>query len=133
MIAAWVKNYIGIPFVEKGSVHTGCDCYGLIRLIYKEHFNIDLTDFTSAYSTTKDSCAISKIIEKETILWEKVRDEKEGDVTLFRIKNMLWHVGFIVEKNMMLHTMEGCVDSCIERIDSLLWKNRLEGFYRFNG
>ena len=48
----WVNNYIGIPFVSGGRDKTGCDCYGLVRLILQNEYNIELPllsgDYTNA-------------------------------------------------------------------------------------
>ena len=132
MLPNWIRKYVGIPFKERSSSFDGCDCYGLFRLIYNEQYSICLPDYTDQYDSTKNGETIHHLIERESLKWEKVRDEKEGDAVLFRCKNLIWHIGFVLIKDLMIHTEED-IDACIEKIDSIRWRNRTEGFYRYNG
>ena len=34
----WSADYIGIPFAAEGADHTGCDCWGLVCLVYRKVF-----------------------------------------------------------------------------------------------
>ena len=48
----WAKKYVGIPFVTSGRDMSGCDCYGLVRLILTNEYSFDLPmllgDYTNA-------------------------------------------------------------------------------------
>jgi cell wall-associated NlpC family hydrolase len=39
-----LRRYIGIPFVDRGDQFTGADCYGLLRLFYREELGISIMD-----------------------------------------------------------------------------------------
>jgi cell wall-associated NlpC family hydrolase len=131
MIPEWVEKYVGIPFVEMMSEHSACDCYGLIRLIFKEQYDIELMDFTGQYATTKDGAIINDLIRDESQKWDKVSFPQFGDIVLYKVKGLLWHMGFFLADKLMLHT-EPDVGAYIERVDSIRWKNRFEGYYRYN-
>lgn len=45
------RKYLGIPFQDKGCGFEGCDCYGLVRLVYREELGIELPCLGDAYST----------------------------------------------------------------------------------
>ena len=38
----WCSKYVGIPFVSGGRDKSGCDCYGLVRLILHNEYNTEL-------------------------------------------------------------------------------------------
>ena len=34
----WWNKYVGIPYAPGMSSRDGCDCWGLVRLVYREEF-----------------------------------------------------------------------------------------------
>ena len=38
----WASDDVGIPFKNQGMDWDGCDCYGLVALVYKEQYNVML-------------------------------------------------------------------------------------------
>jgi cell wall-associated NlpC family hydrolase len=124
-----LDEYIGIPFKSKGRDRNGIDCWGLVRLIYRERLNIELPSYIDEYghACSDDVIKVVAAHEKE---WAKVGKERTWDLVLLRIKGMPRHIGIVIGRKVMIHIWSG-IDSCTERYDSLLWRNRILGFYRY--
>ena len=126
----WSNNYIGIPFKEKGRDRSGADCWGLVRLIYKEQYNIDLPSFVNEYPSVDDRDRIHELIAQYKEAWNPVTGPSEGSVVLFRILGSETHIGVALNEQEFVHVREGS-DSVIERFDSAVWKNRLIGHFKY--
>jgi hypothetical protein len=61
---------------------------------------------------------------------EQVEEPQEGDVVI--IRGRPFHIGVIVESGYMLHAYNGGT-SCIEDYNSIRWRNKINGFYRYKG
>ena len=123
-------RYIGIPFKDKGRDFDGCDCWGLIRLIYKNEFNINLPEYLDAYVSTANRKSVAEFADAEKLNWIAVTSRPSfGDVILFRIYGLPMHIGMAIGKRQMIHILKGA-DSGVERFDNLIWKNRILGVYR---
>ncbi len=125
-----VSGYSDIPFVEHGRDHSGCDCYGLLILLFKEQFGIDLPPYYSG-SSRHDAVAIAALIEPERSRWLEVKeaDAMPGDVVLLKIWNQPMHVGMIFAPGRMIHAIQD-VGVCVGRLDDKEWRDRKLGFYR---
>lgn len=128
----WTNAYIGIPFKINGRTREGCDCWGLVYLVYRAQLNIDLPDYNGILSHLDKGTAalrrIKRIIEDESRKWIKVDDPKGFDVVLLRGEP--YHVGIVCGRCDMLHVDIG-INSCVERFTSAQHKNRIIGFQRY--
>lgn len=129
---SWTNRYVGIPYVEFGRRRTGCDCWGLACLIYREELGINLPEYTGAYSSADEHAEISALIEGgvQSPLWRAVSDQPSAfDIALFRRGRLSTHVGIVVRDGLMIHMRdEDCAK--IETYESGPWKHRSSGFYR---
>lgn len=119
------SQLIGIPFKYGGRTREELDCYGLVMLLYKELYGIDIPDVVSP-TILKE---ISELVESEKCKWEP-SDLVEGAVILFNIKGYGSHVGFCIGNDYMIHTWESTSGVTIERI-GINWQHRILGVYKW--
>lgn len=127
MIPGWAKKYIGIPFKWQGDTKSGCDCYGLVRLVMREQFGITCPDY--AYSDAKDALRdafAQGLRQKDTWRQDMAR---EGNIILLAINGHPLHCGLVLDESNMLHASQGA-NVCIERFNMDFWRSRHMGFYR---
>ncbi len=123
------SQYIGIPFQEHGRDFDGCDCWGLVRLVYHCELGIKLPDFSERYERCRGDKNVPIIMREEAGRWDSVVDVQPFDVLLFLDAGRPGHVGLAIDGRRMLHTTTG-VDACIEDFTSALWRDKLAGTYR---
>lgn len=126
----WWNDYVGVPYEQKGRTKQGADCWGLVRMIYQEQFDIELPSFGDEYQAD-EAMQINDLLAMHREGWEKVTVPRPGDVVLFRIFGHLGHVGVVATPNTFLHCREGYA-ATIERLDTGTWRHRIEGFYRYS-
>lgn len=129
-MSAWSNDYIGIPYRSMGRDRDGADCWGLVRLVYRDRYGIDLPDYSEQAYDAADLAATAPLISAGRDIWTAVAEPAEGDVVLLRIKGYLSHVGVLVGPVQMLHVYRDGLTACIERLDTGVWKHRIEGYYR---
>jgi len=131
---AWVAGYIGLPWREHGRDRSGCDCWGLLRLVLAERFGIAVPAYDGRYADTADRAEIAMLMRGGMGPWRQVDEAgvRQGDGALFRVAGQPCHVGVVVAAGWMLHVQKG-VDSGLERHDGTRWARRLAGFYRWAG
>lgn len=125
----WWNDYVGIPYAPKGRNRDGADCWGLVRLVYKDQFAIELPALNEDYEAD-EVLQIRDLIAIQREGWERVHQPKPGDVVLFRMFGHLGHVGVAAAPGTFLHARDG-YSATVERLDAGQWKHRVEGFYRY--
>jgi hypothetical protein len=127
--------YIGIPYVSKGRDRNGVDCYGIIYLAFKEERGIDLPSWNAEYENARRT-SFDKVVSKSSLFdqWEKVEHPTEWDVGLFRMGG-LFHAVLCIDTygSRMMHISSGTKFVCIDRIDSMVFKDRYKEWYRYVG
>lgn len=127
----WVDKYIGIPFSNHGRDFSGCDCWGLAKLILSEEFGKYVPNYSYEYHDSMDKKNVGDLIahESKTLgVIEEVEKPDVGDIIVFNIQGNPCHIGLYIGKNKVIHINKG-QDSIIESIFSPRLKNRIEGFY----
>lgn len=108
------EPYLRIPYLDKGRDHKGCDCWGLIRLIYKEELDVGLPSYgdISAHDAMRITRAVKEGSEVPNI--GRWRDLNPTDkMSPFDIVLMKWigskvagHIGIVTDDFKLLHTEE---------------------------
>jgi cell wall-associated NlpC family hydrolase len=126
----WVKNYIGIPFVSNGRTHEGCDCYGLVRLVLSEEFNITLPELSNDYKNALNVREVAALFEKNmpVLLASRCETPEEKSLAIIRERGRLCHIGMYAGDGYILHTTAETGSVC-QRISHPELSDRIEGYY----
>ena len=129
MIEPYVKKYIGIPFVSGGRTIEGCDCYGLVRLVFHNELGIDLPD-VDGYANALIPELTNPLFEKYSplILGERHESPEPNDMALILNHGLPTHIGVYVGDMYILHTVRR-IGSCLQRITDRDLTGRIEGYY----
>jgi cell wall-associated NlpC family hydrolase len=130
-----IRGYIGIPFIDGGRDMTGCDCWGLIRLVYRLEAGIELPSYGEIAAA--DLLAVARSMRDDAFAdpWRRVTDEprRPMDVVLMRRLGdggkAPVHVGIMVDPKRMLHIVEAA-DSHTVPLDHPTVKPRILDFFR---
>lgn len=135
-------KYINVPFKHRGRDWDGCDCYGLIRLIFKEELEISLPDFLEI----SYNCDLNE--EDETHLedhWEAGLDRGEWrkiDPPYKRFDGLLFyansrrviadHMGLVIGDGKFIHTSAKYKMSMVGKLEGI-WESKIYGGARYFG
>jgi cell wall-associated NlpC family hydrolase len=128
----WTDDYIEIPFLPDGRDRNGCDCWGLVCLVYREKLGIELPEYKGVFEaqTIAQLKNVARVMEREKESWVRVEKPHEFDVAMIRSGAYAWHVGIVIDRRRMLHVMSG-INSTVEEYTGMDWKNRIEEFRRY--
>lgn len=129
---AWAANYLDIPFQVRGRGPCGCDCFGLVRLVYLLELGITLPDVPEHYAETGH--AVAPIVERCALTgpWEVVTDtERPFDILVINEGGEPCHLGLVLAPGWMLHAAHG-QGVGVSRHSSLKFRNRIAYRVRYN-
>lgn len=125
-----ISKYIQIPYKNKGREFDGCDCWGLVRLVYLHEYDIKLPILSNDYADASVGTEVGATVKNEKlVIRNKQKESPEyGDLIVFNINGNPCHIGMYIGKNRVLHILKG-TDSTIENLNSFRLKGRVEGYY----
>lgn len=131
-----LDQFIGIPFENMGRTIKGCDCWGLITLIYQHYLAIQLPTYVI------DQFNVDKV--KQAFLNEKLRWSiiDRNQVSLFDVAELVirtnsgklepLHVGIIVDDAYLLHTEKDIGSHLVRFKEDFRIKSRIVNVWRYN-
>ena len=131
MPPSWVAEYIGIPFVSGGRDHTGCDCYGLVRLVLMERFGYTLPLLDAGYTDARRLAETAPLFDAQLPLLagEQIDRPEPGSVAVLLYQGRTSHVGVFVDDEYILHTLAIVGVHCV-RLNHGTLRGAIEGIYR---
>ena len=132
MPGEWAREYVGIEFAEHGDGRDGANCWGLVRLVQREQCDRTIPVYGLRTVDPTDSAAVAREVAQAIGEWMEVAPgrEEEFDAVLMRIAGEPCHIGIVVRAGTMLHIRRGA-NAIIERYESIKWRSRIIGFYRW--
>jgi cell wall-associated NlpC family hydrolase len=93
-------KYFTIPYSDLGRSESGCDCYGLVYLLYRDLLNITMPLYDGYNS--EDSLQLGQYVEGSTAdrnNWVRVNKPKKGDLAVFNLHGLPQHVAFMLDSH----------------------------------
>lgn len=135
MNMAWWNDYSAIPFTDHGRDETGCDCYGLLRLVYRDRLQVELPLLLDGYRHTEQRQILANLIQGSAMLigFKPVAldDLQPLNVLIIRQAGADCHLGLLVSPSLMLHTEAGR-GVVVEDIRRPHLKPRIREAYRYD-
>ncbi len=129
-------KFLQVPFKHAGRSMDGCDCWGIVKLIYKDLYNIDLIDFegSTEYDTNWYAKGDDIIIQNYYKQWEIIqnKDVLPYDMVFFKNNHGVTnHIGLVLSKRRFIHCSKA--GTIVSKLSDEKWDSRIENYYRFRG
>jgi len=127
----WSDRYVGLPAAKLGRDRQGVDCWGLLRLVYREELQIDLPSYAGDYTDPAERDEVSRLINAAEARgsWQPAHVIRRFDALVFGAGQYRTHIGVAVDRRRMLH-VQGRDAAKIERFDQGRWQHRFKGAFR---
>ena len=130
MICDAAIKYIDTPFAFGGRDSTSLDCVGLILVVIKEEYDIDIKVNYPASIQYDGGERWKEVFKKRG----EIGDLSEGDAVLFSIRRAEIHFGIITklsqneEESMFVHANQSIGKVICQRLTNK-WKSRIVGVF----
>ncbi len=123
------ERYLAIPFKDKGRGFDGCDCWGLVWLIYKTELGIDLPAFSevsAAELLAIARCSVSAVEGADPWRFVPRGEQRLFDVAVMRGPPVFdgkryvrapIHFGVMIDVARLLHIVGGANAVCVPLFD----------------
>lgn len=128
----WWNAFVGIPFKNGGRDRAGCDCAGLVCLVYQELLKLDVgIDF--GFYNAEDRYTAEQLIDSASRHWTEVTEPQDLDVVRLLVHGDPCHVGIVCNGGKSVLNVRARVNAIIEPLDRDPWKRRIHSFHRRSG
>jgi len=123
-VTPWVNDYIGRPFEDGSSRADACDCWGLVRRVMMEQFDV----FLPSLSYGKSEAERHALVDSLRPEFEQRQAPEHGAIVLFFVEGRRAHLGVCIEGTDVLHMMasQGCV---LTPLTSRWLANGISGYF----
>jgi cell wall-associated NlpC family hydrolase len=121
------KDLIGKPYLFQGRGPKEYDCLGLCYEIYSR-----LGVLMPHHASVLDKKLRAAALEEGKHMFVRLDGPEPGCIVGMRMAGIVNHVGIMLDEKSFIHAKLN-VSVCIEKINDLKYKNKVEGFYRFIG
>lgn len=112
------NDYIGIPYKLGGDSFDNTDCWGLVKMFYREELSIELPCFQSE-SIEPKHVHNAIIAGLEWQIADHVSEPQQFDIMLARRARLAHHVGIWTDKG-VLHASAAAKSSVLDRPDDFI-------------
>ena len=129
MLYGLATEVLIVPYLLNGFDLKGWDCRGLVSWCRREWQGKDSPGMDGYYPAEQATNLgeVESLILERTGAWEPC-SPKPGSVALFRVRQRISHIAFMLDDHRFLHARENyntTTDSLLEK----KWSRRLEGTY----
>jgi cell wall-associated NlpC family hydrolase len=125
------EKYVGIPFEDRGHSKEAADCYGLVRLVYRQELGIEIPEFNSSCGDTRR--IFMDYLKQISEHWDLVTEDFQPfDVIAMAYDpehpKIVQHFGLYIGNGMMLQTLKG-IGAFTIRVSE--YQHYVKGIYRW--
>ncbi len=112
-IKKFIKQALGVRWLDQGRGLDGWDCWGLIMVAYYQCFNLTLPDLAGV--SALEFTQVNNIFSTCRLGFPEIAlgREQPADVAIFRRGRWECHAGLVVARGHLLH-VERATDTCVE-------------------
>lgn len=126
------EKYTSIPFVDGGRTLKGCDCFGLLKLVYENELNIIVPDTRIMPDSPRRIFA--NYLNEISINWEETKTPKKYDIIAMNLymnhPKLITHFAIMIDEKRALHTLKK-IGSHIVKLNDMRFEPFIKGFYRW--
>ena len=126
-----ISRFIGIPFVSQGRSFRGCDCYGLVKLYYKEVLNIEIPE--TVITAEQPRRTFANYLNEISKNWSSTVPQTNAVVAMAvnaEHPSLVTHFAVMIDSKRFIDTRENR-SSYLTSIDDERIKNQIKGFYKW--
>lgn len=141
---SWTAGYVGIPFLDLGRSRTGCDCWGLVRLVLAEQAGLQLPSLATCYGSEANTAGVIDAVEVErrSNAWQRIEPGVEQAFDVVEMSGAAWipgsgwvfgplHVGVVVASGWLLHVERNTAAVLARYREDQGIRRRVLGCWRF--
>lgn len=128
VLTMWWEEYLTIPFVPFGRDRSGCDCWGLARLIEREVFDRRLPSYLGEYEDYGRKGGVPQAISNNLDQYTLVHpgEERSGDLCLITLSGVYVHIGVVTTPGRFVHAASDTLGVIVEPYTDYRYRNRVE-------